>query len=251
VVPGDERNSLLPSATPGLDDIYLPDVRTLPPFDLRLVVDRKTGDRAIRFSNSIWNSGKGVLELRGSYDRQNSRVEVTQHLYGADQELLKQSVGEFEYHPVHSHWHWQNFSVYKIWAVQPDGKLGEIQVSSGKVGFCLLDTTRGDDELLESTGLPGLEIAERARYGGCSWRRQGISPGWIDTYFSYTAGQEMDISSLPNGIYALRSTVDPGGLIFETNKNNNTGVVYFSLYGDRLHVIGERLSDYLPPAELE
>ena len=234
-----------------MGDIHLPDLQTLPPFDLRLVANQRRGERLIRFSNSVWNSGRGVLELRGRHDPQNKTVEVTQYLYGFDQVLVKGDVGEFDYHPEHEHWHWEDFSIYKIWTVEPDGDLGKVVVSSGKVGFCLLDTSPMDDEQLQERSHPMLETAQRRRYGQCSWRRQGITPGWLDTYFFYTPGQAMDVSDLSNGIYALRSMVDPDGLIYESNKNNNSALVYFTLYGDRFHVIGEGLSDYLPPALME
>lgn len=231
--------------TPKLKDVSLPDLQTLPPFDLQLVVHRGSGRRVIRFSNSVWNSGPGVLELRGIYNQQNNTIEVRQYLYGFEPDLVKRRVNEFMFHREHNHWHWDGFSIYEIWTVESNGRLGEIVVTSGKVGYCMLDINPVGDDWIQKEDMQGLEIPDRRQYGDCGWRRQGISVGWVDTYDSDTPGQAMDVSDLPDGLYALRSTVDPDGILYESNITNNSAVVFFSMRGDHLHVIGEALTHHL------
>ena len=61
--------------------------------------------------------------------------------------------------------------------------------------------------------------------------------GWIDIYRQYLAGQKIDITSLPNGIYALRSTVNPENNLMETSRENNTAILYIGIEDDRVKII--------------
>ena len=241
VCPGEERN-FCGEKVAGMEDVLLPDLQTLPPFDFRLVEYRGSGRREIRFANSVWNSGEGVLELQGEYDGQNNTVDIEQHLFGEGQEPLTHGVGEFTFHPEHNHWHWEDFSIYEIWDLAPDGSLGEIVVTSGKVGYCMLDIRRINGEEMEDSSVREARIPDSRQYRGCAWRSQGISVGWVDTYYAHTPGQVMDVSELRDGIYAFRSTVDPEGFLYEADRDNNSAIVYFSLYGNQFRLIGETLS---------
>jgi hypothetical protein len=223
------------------ESFLLPDLQTLPPFDFRLIEYGGTENRVIRFANSVWNSGEGVLELHGEYDRNNGSIRFRQLLYGEGEETLEHRVGEFTFHREHNHWHWEDFSVYEIWRLAPDGSLGEILVTSGKVGYCMLDIRRVPEEEIASSPIREAEIPETRQYRGCGWRLQGISVGWVDTYFAHTPGQVMDISGLRDGIYAFRSTVDPEGNLVESDEDNNSMTVYFSLYGNQFRLMGETL----------
>ena len=66
-------------------------------------------------------------------------------------------------------------------------------------------------------------------YGTCSYGRQGLSVGWADVYDHYLPGQSIDISGMPDGIYALISTADPYNLIQESDETNNAAVVYLEI----------------------
>lgn len=221
--------------------ISLPDLQTLPPFDLQLFVRRFSGEKTLRFSNSVLNRGEGALELSGQYDSQTSMVLIAQVMESRDGAVPMRRIGEFDFHPEHNHWHWEGFSLYEIWTVAKDGTLNEMVVTSGKVGYCMLDTSRMDDEWVERNESPAMTVTERRQYGGCGWRRQGISSGWVDTYNWDTPGQVMDVTGIADGLYALRSTVDPDGLLIESNTENNSATVYFSIEDDELSFWGEEL----------
>jgi hypothetical protein len=49
----------------------------------------------------------------------------------------------------------------------------------------------------------------------------GVSVGWKDDYYWRIPGQEIDITSLPNGKYRLLVEVDPRNYFRETNERNN------------------------------
>lgn len=205
--------------------LSLPDLRTLPPFDFHLQ-DLPGGWRFLRLANTIWNSGQGPLELIGEVDTDENRVLVYQHIFAENGEQRKNLVGEFVRHPTHDHWHFNQFTVYELWSLQPDYSLGKAVASSDKLSYCMMDTD------IVNQAHP--QFVSQRGYVGCSQRRQGLSVGWGDTYHSYLDGQTLDITGLPDGFYALISTVNPDGTVLEEDYGNNSAQVYLQLSGKRI-----------------
>jgi hypothetical protein len=205
-------------------DVFLPDLRTLPPDDLRLVYDSGNGKKFVRFSNSIWNSGIGRLELLGQPDAASGQIVVSQLLYMQDGQVFDEKpVGEFIFHLQHNHWHLEGFALYEVWSVQEDGALDTLVSEGGKVSYCVMDIERSAAESL-APDTPRYPV-----YTHCWGKLQGISPNWIDVYEYHLPGQWVEITELPDGIYALVSTVDPDDLIVEMDERNNATQVYFKL----------------------
>ncbi|MCI0526164.1 MAG: hypothetical protein L0Y56_01740, partial [Nitrospira sp.] len=119
--------------------LYLPDLRTLPPTNLLLQILRGQGVTRLRFTNTIWNSGPGDLEMRAKPFPVPGAVHVSQYILREDGEGVLQEAGVFDYHDIHGHWHWEGFSIYQIWSLTPAGNLNRIVASSDKVGYCLID----------------------------------------------------------------------------------------------------------------
>ncbi len=238
--PGDEPG---PAPTPAPEPaLILPDLHTLPPYDLRLIIDRSNERKFIRFSNSIWNSGPGTLEFHG--DRTNAdQVSVSQIIYTTDGHTVELETGRFIYHKGHDHWHWEGFSLYEIWSLTSAGEPGELLVSSDKVSYCLRDNERIGDFHLDDALSQGSGFRKNAKFTVCGWAFQGISPGWVDTYLANTPGQFVEITSLEDGIYALKSTVDPDHIIQEADPTNNSAITYFSLENNRLQVLASPFPD--------
>jgi hypothetical protein len=221
-----------PLIVPNLPYI-LPDLQTLPPYHLRLVQDNENQRTFLRFSNSIWNAGPGSLEMKGKVDPSSSHITVTQVYLTADGSVKEHRVGELIFHPFHQHWHLEGFSTYELWSLRGDGSLDSLQTTSGKVSYCLRDTTA------HRMGIPGLDPPPQ-KYSACGWLLQGISPGWMDTYLSNLAGQWLDITSLTDGIYVLVSKTDPDNRILESDDNNNTAYAYFQWKDQKILVADKR-----------
>ena len=73
-------------------------------------------------------------------------------------------------------------------------------------------------------------------FGQRSWsttqvrtRKLRISAGWGDQYHHATDGQEVELTGLPEGDYYLVSTSDPGNAFLESDDDNNTAWVKFTL----------------------
>jgi hypothetical protein len=218
--------------------LLLPDLVTLPPYHLRVIVDRSANRKILRFTNAIANLGEGPLELRGMHDHASGEVAVEQYIYLEDRSVLTAPVGVFHFHDIHNHWHWDGFSLYEVWSViTPSGELDELLYSSDKVGYCLRDDALADPLWTEAAEILGENTAAERTYLSCGVRRQGLSTGWTDVYAHNTPGQYVDISGLDDGTYVLRSVTDPYNIIYEASNEHNEYRLYFQLEGDRVTVL--------------
>ncbi len=205
--------------------LLLPDLITLPPSSL--YITRSVDTSLLRLTNSVWNAGYGPLELWGRVGKDPGTHTVAQRIYRADGDYQERQVGEFIFHPGHNHWHLESFSLYEIWSLSERGTLDRLAATSDKVSYCLRDIHR----------VPHPDQAPRMGYGTCTYGRQGLSVGWADVYDHYLPGQSIDISGLPDGIYALISTADPYNLIQESDETNNAAVVYLEIRDQRVTVL--------------
>jgi hypothetical protein len=96
-----------------------------------------------------------------------------------------------------------------------------------KISYCLRDDARSD--------IPGAD--SRQTYTSCEQERQGISVGWIDIYRYHLDGQSIEITSLSDGVYALRSIVDPEDSLLDINPGNNAAILYIEIEGNSVNVV--------------
>ena len=208
--------------------MYLPDLRTLPLSDLHIQL-MAGGRRFLRLENTIWNSGRGPLELTGEFNTLTSRTRVHQHIYTAEDDQHEILVGDFVWHPTHDHWHFDEFTLYELWTLTADNRQGQVVASSDKLSYCVMDTDVVDPD--------HPHVSLRQGYSGCGQRLQGLSVGWGDTYKSTIDGQALDLTRLPDGFYALISTVNPNAVILEEDYSNNSTRLYLEILRDRLRVV--------------
>jgi hypothetical protein len=204
-----------------------PDLRTLAARDLTFDT-LNDGIFILRFSNSIWNAGEGRLELQGDPNPQpdpNTVKKVYQNLYDApiDGTLVshKQVASDFIYHPTHHHFHLADFASYLLLAGDDRGVYHETTKRGTKTSFCLEDSNP-----IAGTYPP--------QYDTCGTDRQGITPGWADTYGYRLPDQwvVLGTESLSDGEYAVQSITDPRGLLAEGGGNresNNASITYFTV----------------------
>ncbi len=112
---------------------------------------------------------------------------------------------EFEHADGHNHLHFQKFVTYRL--VSTTGKV----VTGKKTGFCFVNSVR----IRKSAPNP----YDYPAFGSC----RTIVPGWGDRYGSYLAGQELDLSGVPDGDYTLDFVFDPEGKMKESDETNNLG----------------------------
>lgn len=217
-------------------DPLLPDLTVLTPHDLKVEkVPWLEGGPHLRFGNTIVNVGKGPLELRANPNPDEEVSIVYQRVYYTQWEAkTAHEVGRFIYHPPHYHWHLDDFVRYEIWSSSPQGVLGHLLQSSGKISYCMSDVDPAQDVALAGSQAPS------PIYLICENQRQGLSVGWTDVYEYWYEGQSLDVGDLTPGTYALRNIVDPDNIVRETDESNNASMVYFKLDGMEITVYGSR-----------
>jgi hypothetical protein len=130
--------------------------------------------------------------------------------------------GAFVFDAAHGHFHFP-FAAYGLYAANPDGSIGPLVALSPKVGFCICDS------FLYNPSLPNAGVF--GNLGTCTdpTSLRGLSIGCVDEYDQTDEGQSIPIPNLTNGIYWLRSMVDPFDYLAESNKTNNETEVQLSI----------------------
>jgi hypothetical protein len=214
-----------PEATRAASPLY-PDLRTLPARNVQFDTATIEGasHQVLRFTSTIWNAGRGPLELRG--ESQSDRTYVYQRIYDEAGGFTEHAVGEFAYHEAHNHWHFENFAEYQLWtraeydAWETSGRLeGQARWRGSKTtgqgeSYCVRDS-----RIVQM--LPG--SPEARGYRRCGLGLQGVSVGWGDSYPYYLPEQWIDLGqeALPAGEYVLRLIADPLNLLHESAERND------------------------------
>jgi hypothetical protein len=206
-----------------------PNLKTLSPRDLRFdsadvdASEATVTHKVLRFSNTVWDTGPGRLEVRGLIDSKTKTGPATQRVYDDGGGFSDLSVGSFYYHPAHGHYHFDDWGRYELWtkagydAWLASGRTQGNPTVGGKTTSCMID-----EEFIRN--VPNQPYPPAYDTEGCfpdskGRMRQGISPGWGDTYDYFRFEQWIDLGasgSLANGQYVLRSVVDPTNKIYES-----------------------------------
>lgn len=143
----------------------------------------------------------------------------------------------YAWSPCHNHYHFGDFAHYRLWTPaayaawealrvqQPDEPASALlaahpDLAAGlraghKQGFCIID------------GHPMHALAGYPEFGWCA--RQGISPGWQDTYGARLDGQWIDVTGVAPGAYVLEVELNPERRIEEADDRDNTAVTLVTL----------------------
>jgi hypothetical protein len=194
-----------------------PNLRALPPSNLSVVANLDTGNPELRLSATSWNSGSGPLELIAGPVGPAGQ-DVYQRVFNKDGSYLDHLAGTFVWHSDHNHFHFQEYARYTL---NPVNAPGASQRQAYKTSFCVMDTTKVDAKL------PG--APRRGVYYTCSAAVQGMSVGWGDTYGAHLAGQAIDLTGNPDGLYELTADFDPANQILESNDGDNTACVLLQI----------------------
>ena len=247
--------ALLP-ASAGAATLLYPNLKTLPPRDLRL--DRADVDageatvmhNVLRFSNTVWNSGPGRLEMRGLIDPETNSGPAVQRVYDDSGGSTDFAAGSFYYHPAHQHYHYDDWGRYELWtkagyeAWLASGRTEGTPTIGAKTTSCMID-----EEFIRN--VPNQPYPPQYETGGCfpdSQGRmlQGISPGWGDTYDYFRFEQWIDLGAtgaLADGQYVLRSVADPLNKVYESagkadtsreSAEDNEAITEFAVQGGNL-----------------
>jgi len=118
--------------------------------------------------------------------------------------------------PDHGHWHVQDVARYQLRRLSDSVRVR----ARVKRGFCFYDSSVHRASL---AGVPSKPAYPRSACGPKHALRlaTGVSVGWRDDYYWRIPGQQMDITTLPNGRYRLLVRADPQNWFRESNERNN------------------------------
>ena len=200
----------------------------------------------LRLGQAMANVGRGPLDIRYSTPtgQRPASVPGYQRVYRSDGAYYElPSLGDMDYHPVHSHYHFHGFAISELWQVDASGNvIGTEPVASGqKNGFCAADTQihwwdpNGPKAAVQSYPAPRcldpLPRDPNLPDDGDEHFAHGIGEGWEDEYGWPLPDQSVEVSKVKDGTYALRTTVDPENLLKEEDDSNNCSQVLVTLTG--------------------
>jgi hypothetical protein len=206
---------LFATAAPAQPVELLPDIVIEPvnSFVTRIDTTTLAGRTLLRLSTATANVGVGRLELRASAVIDATRREVVQRIYRSDGSFSERLAGTFTHHPAHSHFHFDDWTEFGLYEIEPDGAIGALVAGGAKQSFCLLDL------IVHDASNPGFR--RPGFYTACAPDVQGITPGWSDLYTFSLPGQWVDVTGLPPGVYWLEAVVDPDDRVLEADETNN------------------------------
>ncbi len=212
-----------PCRTERARNLLCPDLRIGKPSEMYL--DRKAvpGKAVLRATNDIRSRGLGPMELRGRRDQRFS-MNVTQ--------AIKRRGGGYAFFPTQgrlrfftvgyrwggSYWKVRDPLRFELWRVNKAGKKTKLVRTGPKQFYCFRD--------LELTNPASTRAPRSAVYPACNQNprvrhtKLGTSVGWSDIYPSTYHLQWINVTGL-RGCFAYVLHLDPGNVLFETNKKNN------------------------------
>jgi lysyl oxidase len=214
----------------------LPDLGVAPLQDVLLQATRD-GKELLRFTTNIANVGAGPFELVASRRNRGKDFSVFQRIRRADESTYLIATPDvrmvFAGGVSHGHWHARGAIRYELRRL---GDLTTVKIRL-KRGFCFYD---GRPYRRSLPRAPRTHVYPR---GGCGEKpaleiKSGLSVGWLDVYYWRFAGQELDVTELPDGKYRLFARVDPRNWFQETNERNNATWVDLQIGPQLIKILG-------------
>lgn len=190
----------------------VPDVQ-----DVQLIDWSPTAPPDLFFDTRAQNLGTVPVQLTVDNIESPEVSTVSQCVaWGPDRVCREQrQVGGFVWHDEHSHFHFEEFADYELRKVLRNGRVDYSRrgliAKSSKVSFCLIDSAPVRDDAFP-VGV----------YRTCLPTVQGISPGWTDIYDAFLEGQQLPLTGVTDGRYALVIRVNYADRLFETAYTDNT-----------------------------
>ncbi len=215
----------------------LPDLTPAPSLGISVSKIRKTKTRHERdeldFGATVWIGGGGPLDVEGFRSNSSPVMKAYQYFFRNGHVVGRVRAGTmgFDTRKGHNHWHFEQFARYQLL-----NSAKTVALRSHKQGFCIAPTD-GMDLLLPHAVWNPLFTGFGGECGSPSalWVQEQLPLGWGDTYFQSVAGQDFNITHLPNGTYYIEVIANPQQVLRETNTANDISLRKVILGGTRGH----------------
>jgi hypothetical protein len=222
-----------PCEGPRAAELRCPNLRIGPPSEL--YVQRSGGRTLLRATSDVRSRGLGPMELHGKRDGPR-RMRVNQRIYrkgGGHIDLATNASLRFTNVGAYfggGYWKVHQLAHFELWSVDGHRHLQRLVRNGPKLNYCLRD--------LERTR-PGRRSPNRFHYPGCDQNPYedrvtlGTSVGWSDVYPADYDRQWIGVGGL-HGCFAFVMRVDPNGLLYESNEDDNSSrrLVHLPFRGD-------------------
>jgi hypothetical protein len=202
----------------------LPDLDQRAPSGLTVAGD--AGRWVLGFTSMVDNVGLGPSLIVGVRNPGQPLMTATQHVKLANGKWRTYAnAGRLRYTsaPPHHHWHLMKFDIFQLRTLA-----GTVLMSDRKSGFCLAD----------HWGIaPGVWPGRHPVFlGDCEQYHpeatrvvEGTSLGYTDRYPAFFHGENVDLSSVPAGLYDLVHRTNPNLYLRELRYDNNAASVRLRL----------------------
>lgn len=173
--------------------LLYPDLKTLPPRDLRFDRTDVTAEslgilhNVLRFSNTVYNAGEGPLEIRAKINQNLNPPsgQAYQRVYetGGGYKEFELTGATIYYHAVHKHYHFDHWGAYQLWTkagyeswIASGRTQGEPYLIGQKTTSCV-----EDEEFVTSVPAavwPAVYVPEDCGTNAENEIAEGLSPGW-------------------------------------------------------------------------
>lgn len=222
-----------PCEGPEAKVLLCPNLRIAAPHELH--VDHAGGRTRLHATSDVRSRGRGPMELRGTRNGPR-RMRVRQRIYragGGHIEVPTRATLRFTSVGAYfggSYWKVHQLARFELWSVDRHRRLLHRVRTGPKLNYCLRD--------LERTR-PSKRSPASRHYPGCNQDPYihhdtlGTSVGWSDIYPADYDKQWLGVGGL-HGCFAFVMTVNPAGLLFESNENDNSSrrLVHLPFHSD-------------------
>ena len=227
--------------------LNFPDLSDILPAGAIAIVGTGT-NRLFEYTHDTYNGGIGPLEIQPVYNPASGNymgMQRVYYLHSGTWTLAKTIpvAGAFVFDVAHGHFHFP-FAAYGLYAANPDGSIGPLIALCPKTGFCI-----GDSYFLNPS-LPNAGVFGYLSPCTDPTSLRGLSIGYADEYDKTDEGQSIPIPNLTNGVYWLRSMVDPFDYFAESKKTNNETDVKLSITGNSVTVLQTVQPVLTPPPSI-
>ena len=265
-----------PLRPPARPQLLLPDLRSVPPYEFGFAApanpfnglypgdnmnpplevagahpascafDEQAEDgvsRCLRFTAGPVNMGRGPFEIHFAYvgdtvaggDRT-----AYQTVYRSDGKYTQRKAGTYSFHNSHGHFHYEGILGYELYRVV-DMRRGVLAKAGPghKSGFCPADQLIGEWGRFVQAGANTYGEGDSAT-GNCFSPTDGLlglSVGWGDVYRWQRPGQFVDFGKGGDGYFVVRTVVDTGNDVLESNERNNVSYALILVSGDNVDII--------------
>jgi hypothetical protein len=237
--------SIFPTLSMAQVVIAYPDMRVITTPSQISIGNPTPSTREFRFSHITWDAGTGPMEIRPTYNPATGQSWAVQRLYSRDGSGNLSFVKDV---PIAIPLYWVPPSDYRFpmsgFGLYSDvsGSIGTLVAASPKVNYCMTADTRvgGVPNTPTSTAYPPIDCTDPNGI-------LGLSVGWGDEYDYTDPGENIDITSLPDGVYWLRSIADPYHLLQDSKPADNATDTQVRITGNTVTVLQQLNPDSTPP----